>query len=170
MKNIIVSILTISAISSFAQDSLRPCGLSGSVQARTLNCSEKLRNYALVTRTKDGFEVLQDLKSGLLWSDRLPNKMDVLAALKICQSEINNISNLRRVRWRLPTKANYVTAEKNGLRGVTSSIGYEDYFWTRTLDQTSIFKSDYFAFSFNHGEFSGFRNEELSVRCIGQLY
>lgn len=88
----------------------RPCGLIGSIRQRIRECSYQSKqrdDIVLVTRTLFQKEVYKDLKTGLLWSDRLPSKVRLPVAANICSN--NDIPELGYINliWRLPRIAEW---------------------------------------------------------------
>lgn len=84
----------------------RPCGLIGTIDQRIEDCSYKQapRDYiVLVTRTLDQKEVYKDLVTGLLWGDRLPSRIRLSVATRICSNYAIPELGYIKLDWRLPT-------------------------------------------------------------------
>lgn len=146
-----------------------PCGLKGSVDERIKDCSYQLTSekdgFVLVTRSKDFKEVHKELKTNLLWSDRLPNSMNHYSAQKVCNSSLKEVAGISGVTWRLPSIDEYKEAEKNGIRKALPNMSY--WFWS-----SSVHRSDsYGAWLFNGDSGDAgdvYRGNNVSVRCLAR--
>lgn len=140
------------------------CGLSGSIEKRIKNCNKKKDNFALVARTKEGYEVYKDLRTGVLWGDRLSSKMNHHSAEKACNSNLKEVAGISDVVWRLPAIEEYKEAEQNGIRDTLPNMYYA--FWSSSVHR---YNSNY-AWLFN-GVGAGYydRNyDDFSVRCVAR--
>ena len=112
-----------------------PCGLQGSVNDRIRDCSYQLTSqkegFVLVTRTKEFKEVHKEIKTGLLWGDRLPSAMSHYDAEKACKADLAEVAKISEVSWRLPSIEEYKEAEKNGIRKALPNMNY--WFWSSSV-------------------------------------
>jgi hypothetical protein len=141
----------------------KTCGMKGSVEERIQDCNKKNGLFALVTTTKEGHEVYKDLRSGLLWSERLPLQMSHYDAEKACKSELAELVKLSEFTWKLPSIYEYKEAERNGIRKALTNMKY--WFWSSSLvgpnhDHAWLLYGRYG----NDGIFN--RNDNYSVRCV----
>lgn len=148
----------------------KPCGnIDLRKAAEQATCqTTKGTIFQLVKRTSDGKEVWKDTKSGLIWSDRLDKTYSQYNALNACSdySTMNARGNLEYVSFSLPSKADFETAENDGIREVLPNMK-DHYFWS-----SSVFPYDsYVAYGFGgsySGFVAGFRSNGNSVRCVGR--
>ncbi len=145
------------------------CGESGTIEERMMDCStmsdSKKGNFVLVTKTKDSKEIYKDMKSGLIWGDRLPNKMDHFEAEKACNDQLAEVGGIK-ASWRLPTKEEFEEAEKNG---VISSLPNMKNRWFWSSSVHSNYSNDAWLFNGNNGStVGGYRSNNYSVRCVAR--
>ena len=148
-----------------------PCGLKGSVSERIQNCSflsiQEKNGFFLVTRTEEFKEIHKDTKTGLLWGDRLPSKMDHYHAEKACHSSLKEVAGISGVTWRLPSIDEYKEAEKNGIRQAVPNMD-RYIFWSSSKRQ----KNDDAAWLFNSDTGPFYKSKryrsDYSVRCVAR--
>ena len=177
MRKILVGMLTLVSLSSFSSvkdvratgpNEKLPCGLQGSVDERIKDCSySEVEGFVLVTRSKDFKEVHMEVSSGLLWSDRLPLRMNQLTAEQICKvAEFKEFGGIEGKTWRLPSIDEYREAMKNGSRNVLPNTNH--WFWSSSVRHL---RYDSYAWLFNGftGSFlSDVVTTHLSVRCVAR--
>jgi hypothetical protein len=142
-----------------------PCGLSGTIEERIKDCSYEKEGFALVARTEDGKEVHKEVSTGLLWSDRLPERMIYHNAKKACKADLKEVAGISDVTWRLPSIDEYEEAEKNGIRQVLPNMNY--WFWSSTPHPGNHHRARLFIGT-NGNLFDYFRNYHVSVRCVAK--
>ena len=144
------------------------CGVNGTVRQRIKNCDKKFGNFALVAKTKEGFEIYQDLASGLIWSDRLTSPMNHYNAEKACKADLKDIVGISGLTWKLPSEEDYEQAVKNGIRQALPNMNY--YFWTSSVGRDSKFLAGVFFGGSAYGDGMGNRKNDtdISVRCAGR--
>ena len=118
-----------------------------------------------VIAEKDGFKVMRDNSTGLIWSDRVTKKMDHYQACKLDYLDDPAFCGLN-LEWRLPTIEEYEEAEKNNIRDALPNMNY--WFWSSSVH------ADYpnYAWLF-YGDYGGlgldYRNGRYySVRCVAR--
>lgn len=107
-----------------------PCGKEGTLDDRIKNCNVTKDNFVLVTRDEKGIEVYKDLKTGLIWSDRLQVDFNHYGSQKACADEALELQLLKDLKWRLPTVNEFEVAASHGMKDVLSRMNY--WFWTST--------------------------------------
>lgn len=68
MKKVILGSLLLLPVLTFAAT---PCGLKGNIENRIKDCAEfsgTNKEFQLVTRTLEGYEVFKGLRTGVIWS------------------------------------------------------------------------------------------------------
>ncbi len=110
-----------------------PCGLSGSIEARILDCSleddAQKEGFVLVARTADFKNVYQEISTDLLWTDIVPNPFNI-PFMRVCAIISEEMTAGIAGHWVLPSKKNYEDAEASGIRKVSNMN--EFLFWTST--------------------------------------
>lgn len=118
--------------------SKRPCGLKGSISERIEDCSYQHKqnmSFVLVTRTKDLKEVYKDLATGLLWSDRLPSRVNYYVAVRACQDNTLPELGFMKSKWRLPTIEEYSDISNRIISVLPNMYGDGEiyWFWSETV-------------------------------------
>lgn len=118
----------------------KPCGLTGSVTERIKDCSQEndaeKGAFVLVTRTRQLKTVYLDKVLGILWSNKLPERMSHFDAEKTCRSVLNDeLGGITEVLWELPDAYDFTSAYANGMRKAFSDTQFE--FWTTSKNRTS---------------------------------
>ncbi len=112
-----------------------PCGTEGTIEERIKSCNSTKGNFVLITRDDKGREIYKDLKSNLIWGDRITTDFNHYGSQKACNDEIPEASLLKEVKWRLPTIHEFEQAAVHGLK---ASLSHMDHaFWTSTPAKTS---------------------------------
>jgi hypothetical protein len=142
--------------------------------------------WKLVALTPSGKEIWQDLRTNLVWSDviatanwckasgnkqppSLNNSIDC-SSLSEDQSfcvgaNIEGFGN--NIKWRLPTRNDYLQADINGLRFVLKS-GSATGSWTATLEAASGAREKAWIYHLTNGTLeSAEMTTERLVRCVG---
>jgi hypothetical protein len=143
------------------------CGLKGSIEKRIQDCSEQREGFILVTRTQEGKEVHKEVSTGLLWSDRLPLRMNHYSAEKACKADLKEVGGISGVTWRLPSIEEYEEAEKNGMRNALPNMNH--WFWSSSV--LSYYSNYAWLFNGSSGStdyVSYSRNNYGSVRCVAR--
>ena len=152
---------------SFREDGT--CGLKGSVEERMKDCGEVKGNFALVSRTKEGYEVYKDLQSGLIWSDRLSNEVNHHGADKICKVSLKETAGITGTTWRLPSIEEYKDADINGIREALPNIW--SWFWSSSMHRNYSYVATLFN-GVNGYTGNVSRNSDsdyvASVRCVAR--
>lgn len=147
--------------------SKKVCGTKGTVEERIRHCRSTNGGFALVSRTKEMKEVHKDLRTGLLWGDRLASTMNHYNAEKACNASLAEVAGISNsATWRLPYKEEYEEAEKNGIRKALPNMNY--WFWSSTVRRNN---SDFaWLFNGNNGVTDNYfrTNESVSVRCVAR--
>lgn len=107
-----------------------PCGLEGSIDQRIQDCGLTKGNFSLVSRNEKGHEIYKDLKTGLLWGDRIPVDFNHYGSSKACSSDIFESGLLAEARWRLPTINEFEVAASHGMKEVLPRMYHA--FWSST--------------------------------------
>jgi hypothetical protein len=112
---------------------VKSCGLTGPIEQRINDCSVKIGNFNLVSRkilhNQGGavYEVYQDSKTRLIWSERFYKENNKDAANK-CNTSNPEFAGLTGLgNWKLPTKEDYTTADLNGIGSLPRM---DSEFWT----------------------------------------
>lgn len=148
--------------------------------------------WKLVTKNGSGKEVWLDSRTGMVWSyihSNEENKKlfnwcmasgndennsthvlvdcnDVGAGESICANEVLEEVGTQ-VKWRLPTRNDYLQADINGLRSVFIKEG-DQGLWTATIRANSDGRSEAWVYNTQEGTLSGASlTSEHYVRCIG---
>lgn len=138
--------------------------------------------WKLVALTASGKELWQDLRTSMVWTDVLAtgnwckasgNKQTTGVNCSIVGEDASvcagaNVEGIgTNVRWRLPTRGDYLQADLDGIRFVMKS-GSTTGSWTATLQAANTDRLTAWVYHFNDGTLSA---QELTtdrhVRCIG---
>lgn len=139
-------------------------------------------SWKLVALTASGKELWQDLRTGMVWTDVIAtgnwckasgNKQTTGVNCSIVGEDQSfcvgaNVEGMgTNIRWRLPTRGDYLQADINGIRFVMKS-GSSTGSWTATLQAASADRLHAWVYHFTDGTLSA---QELTtdrhVRCIG---
>jgi hypothetical protein len=160
-------------LKEFNLDQKFPCGLKGSVEERIESCSthynSKKENFVLVARTENFKEVYKELSLKLLWSDRLPNKMNHLLAETACNSSLEEVAGITDVTWELPSIDQYENSVEGGIRRVLPDMVH--WFWSSTRyyrehDMAWLFNGHHGGSEYYHRNLIG---SDYSVRCVADV-
>lgn len=148
-----------------------PCGLKGSVDERIKDCSYQLTSstegFVLVTRSEEFKEVHKEIATGLLWSDRLPNKMTHYNAGNACNSSLKEVAGISSLTWRLPSQGEYLQAEKNGIKKALPNMNH--WFWTSLVYGGNSSNVTWLFCGVQHNtNFDTYRDDYESVRCVAR--
>lgn len=170
MKNILILALFIST-SAFASE--LACGLTGTISERIKNCKESSgAEFQLVTRTKDGLEIYQGRRTGVIWSADLPRPMGYLAnkVSSICSTNRPEFGGLVGLKWILPEAGRFIQGLKYDIQASLPQMRERNY-WTSDADSFYV-NSRYIFEGGNH--YSPDRNGMYTFRHleidIGQAY
>lgn len=108
----------------------RPCGLEGTVEERIKNCDFASGSFVLVARDDKGVEIYKDLKTGLLWGDRIKSDFNQYGSSKACSSGIPEAGILKGFSWRLPSIREFERAAANGMKEALPNMNHS--FWSST--------------------------------------
>ncbi len=135
----------------------RICGLQGSIQERITDCNFLKGGFALVKRSEDRKEIYKDLASGLLWSDRLEDKLIFKATDQWCKKELEGFNG---IDWVVPSKSDFRVADRNGIGRFLPNMDLP--LWTSKAEVVFIPKV---------GEFQGVETNygyRFHVRCVAK--
>ena len=123
--------------------------------------------FALVTRRADLTEVWYDRTNKLLWSDRIPEKMDYKRAQVACPSLNSTYAELGSHNWHLPSADDY----RNGeflIQVLPNMMRYSEvyWFWTSTTKGRIVLTFHGEKGELGYNPFSG--SNSGSVRCVAQ--
>lgn len=104
-----------------------PCGLEGSIEERIKNCNHAKEHFVLVMRDEKGQEVYKDIKSNLIWGDRISIDFNHYGSQKACDS-IEHV--LKDLSWRLPTISEFEAAASHGMKAALPRLNHS--YWTST--------------------------------------
>jgi hypothetical protein len=129
-------VLAMSPVLAFAGS---PCGLRGSVEQRIRDCSETVGDeFALVTRTREGAEIYQGIRSGVIWSGDLAGRKNyqVDDVETICDGEHPEFGGLDGLKWILPSAQRYIQAINHGIQELPGIS--ERAYWTSTAVRFAV--------------------------------
>jgi hypothetical protein len=119
-----------------------------------------------VTRTKEFKEIHKDIKSGILWGDRLPLKVTHFDAPEACEADHPEAGGISGLKWRLPSRKEYEEAETNGIRSALQNMCF--WSWSSSLGSRGL--GDAWLFDGCLGrfeaDFSANHERVYSVRCV----
>ncbi len=157
MKKIFLGLLltTMNQVVIAENETKLQCGMKGTIEERIKDCgNEQHEGFVLLARTPSEMtsdmdncpigsrtvcfiqnNIYLEISTGLIWSDRLLTKMNSYDANEACRTlfakgGISNYSENWTKIWRLPTLAEYKSADKNGIRKVLPNMKH--MFWTAT--------------------------------------
>lgn len=150
----------------------RPCGLTGSIEERMENCSYQVPqrfNMVLVTRTEKLKEVWLDVNNNLLWSDRLPNKMNLANAQLACKTTTEEMAFLNEFQWRLPSGTEFQISGESVIGSFHYQNGPEEnnWYWSSTIKGRMVMIFNTLDASTTSSPFTNSRNG--SVRCVSPV-
>jgi hypothetical protein len=169
MKRIIIGVLALGSLSVFAA---KPCGLTGTVNQRIIDCGNQEREgFILVTRVASslgdrGKEFYKEISSGLIWSFRYSSPVAYSKTREACQSIMSEMPGTTDMNWRLPTIKEFENADKSGIRQALPSMNFT--FWTKST--TGRWNPDNILFNGVNGKYDyvdSYDSDHLaSVRCV----
>ncbi len=107
-----------------------PCGKEGTIEERIKNCNLAKGEFTLVARSELGVEIYKDLKTGLLWGDRITTDFNHYGSPKACTNDLAEATLLPDVKWRLPTINEFEAAASHGMKDSLPHMFHA--FWTST--------------------------------------
>ena len=154
-----------------------------SIDARIKDCSafsdstkksSKNVEWNLVSRRRDAetgkyYEVWKDSKSGLIWGDTLDNRYTHYKAVDACSSSDGKRASAKITdkSFALPSKDEYVDAEKNGIRGILPNMK-DRWFWSSSVLPQGSGYAFYFYGNDGYVYFDYRDNDNDSVRCVSR--
>lgn len=114
------------ATSAFA----KPCGLQGTVEERIKDCAQVKGTFALVALSEKGIAIYEDLKSKLIWGDRIAMDFNQYGSQKACSGEASEYLVLTSLKWRLPTIRELEEAAAHGIKAALPNM--EHSYWSST--------------------------------------
>lgn len=136
--------------------------------------------------TKDGSqEIWADIRTGYLWSDvqdsaanwcqASGNRTKEDGASVNCETSAVDVTctgktlmGLANVKWRLPTRNDYLQADINGLRFVMKTPTLLTGFWTATMNSKATTRNEAWVYVQEQGTLeSALLTEDRQVRCVG---
>lgn len=112
----------------------RPCGLQGSIEERIKDCNQTNGDFALIAASEKGPEFFKDLKTGLIWGNRITSDFNHYGSQKACSGEISGYEILSSLKWRLPTIPEFEVAATHGMKTALPNMNY--WFWSSTPVKT----------------------------------
>lgn len=151
-----------------------PCGIQGTIEERIKSCNLTKGNFALVARNEKGLEIYKDLKSNLIWGDRMSTDFNHYGSQKACSNDLPEAEILKDVNWRLPTIHEFEASASHGMKAALPHMDHG--FWSSTPYQvrsksrrrarvTLVFLWDGIE---EHSETADQLKDAASVRCIGK--
>ena len=147
----------------------KTCGHKGTIEERIAECAETKGNFAQVYSDEKGREVYKDLKTGLIWSDRISNDFNQYGSQKAC-SEGFELDELSEFKWRLPKLAEYEEAARNGIKASFSNMDHA--YWTstpfkiRTRRKRAVLAGSFIWDATEEKTDNGGLKDGASVRCV----
>lgn len=137
-----------------------------SVCSSEKDCSKtqvKAGNFVLQSRDENGAEIWKDKRSGLTWSDRLPDSMTQGSAATACEA-----LKLGGKSWRLPSMDEFKEANNHKIVSALSNMNY--MFWSSSECRGYDFTREeaYPFYSFTFGVCKNGRYAYNSVRCVSR--
>lgn len=123
---------------SFHASSASSCGLSGTIEERIKECDQTKGHFALILKTEVGIEVYKDMKTGIIWGDRIGYDFNHFGSQKACGYE-NPEAGPLPLKWRLPTIKEFELAAAHGLKNSLPRITYS--FWTSSQASKGLRKT-----------------------------
>lgn len=150
----------------------RPCGETGTLEEKIEACSYVQigkSNFVLVTRDENLIETWLDTKTKLLWSDRIPEKMNYERALLACDFFALELGDLRDYKWRLPSAEEYQYYGEYLINVLPNMTRYSEsyWFWTSSIKGRSVKTYNGLDGQIGWNPFKGSRLG--SVRCVAEL-
>lgn len=152
----------------------RTCGLEGSIDKRIQDCHVTKGNFSLVTVNEKGHEIYKDLKTNLLWGDRIPTDFNHYGSSMACSSDIAETNLLPGTKWRLPTINEFETAASHGIKNALPRM--DRAFWSSTSMKIRskrlrkrIPARAYLWDGLEERTDSGDLKDAASVRCVSRL-
>jgi hypothetical protein len=108
----------------------KPCGLQGSIEERIKDCAQIKGNFALVAITDKGIEFYKDIKSGLIWGNRITSDFNHYGSQKACSEDVSGYELLSSLKWRLPTIHEFEQAASHGMKVSLPNMNH--WFWSST--------------------------------------
>ena len=105
------------------------CGQQGTIEERIKECAVTKENFALVLSDDKGLEVYQDLKTKLIWGNRIITDFNHYGSQKACDDIPEKIL-LKDLKWRLPTVKEFEQSAAHGMKAALPNMTY--WFWTST--------------------------------------
>jgi hypothetical protein len=148
--------------------------------------------WKLVSRTSSGQETWLDTRTGLVWSDIVKNASGI-NLFNWCQASGNDQNDTtteiidcnelnagesvcvgasyegseNQVKWRLPTRNDFLLADINGARFVLKKET-EQGLWTATLKSGVVGRNEAWVYDSQFGILSsGLLSTQRQVRCVG---
>lgn len=151
-----------------------PCGLKGTIEERIKECSQTKGHFALITLTESGVEMYKDLKSGLIWGNRLPSDFNHYGSQKACSEEVLGIQMMSSLKWRLPTIKEFEDAAVHGMKAALPDMKYS--YWSSTPVKMKRYRrrknappAQVFIWDgFEEKTDSGDLKDAASVRCVAK--
>lgn len=106
------------------------CGQQGSIDDRIKDCNLSKGNFALITRDEKGLEIYKDVKTNLIWGDRITTDYNHYGSQKACDDDLREAELLKDIDWRLPTVHEFEVAAAHGMKPALPHM--EHGFWTST--------------------------------------
>ncbi len=152
----------------------KPCGLEGTIEERIKDCAQVKSNFALVAISEKGAEFYQDLKSKLIWGNRISVDFNHYGSQKACSSEVaSEYQTLSNLKWRLPTIKELEEAAAHGMKAALPNMDHA--YWSstpvktkRTRRRRAVPALAYIWDSTEEKADTGDLKDGASVRCVAR--
>ena len=108
----------------------KPCGLQGTIEERIKDCSQVKGTFAVISVSEKGDEIYKDLKSQLIWGNRISTDFNHFGAQKACSEEVSGYQVLNSLKWRLPSIKELEEAAAHGMKAALPNM--EHSYWSST--------------------------------------
>lgn len=112
-----------------------PCGKEGSIDERITQCNLAKGDFHLVARDENGLEIYKDVKTGLIWGDRISIDFNHYGSSKACSNDLKEAQILKDIKWRLPSVREFEVAASHGMKESLPHMVHT--FWTATSVRVS---------------------------------
>lgn len=154
------------------------CGKEGSIEERIKDCNFAKGEFVLVFRNEKGTEIFKEIKTGLLWGDRITMDFNHYGSQKACTNELLEPQLIGDVSWRLPTVREFEVAAGHGSKDALPRMFHA--FWTSTPVKSYTKRSKrrrraqpvqaYVWDGLEQKSDAGDLKDAASVRCVGKIH
>jgi hypothetical protein len=108
----------------------KPCGLQGPIEERIKDCAQVKGAFALIAVSEKGAEIYRDMKSKLIWGNRVATDFNQYGSQKACSIEVSEYQTLNTLKWRLPSIREFEEAAAHGMKSALPNM--EHSYWSST--------------------------------------